>query len=505
MDHIPKVRYPFASARSLVVPLLDPDLAYGDRSRGCAKFRSFPTDHGYDCFPFSRSKDGIAKPLPFFPFLQSWLYFGLLAEAFGKPRTHFDVHDFIRKDSAGKAFITTAQLRKYAWYLNAMHWANESIPDGGDRLIDVADEWLCDLDDCLQFTASIINGLVDLLSPGSGVNELDTALGTAVLLSIAVLAEYLHSLGENIFTLKPPAKLKFPLPILDQELLRAGWCEGEIFSFMADCNLTCRYFLSHIDRHVLRKDHSRCSEIDGCQAHQIWDYDSYRPAHALECGGQRTCEEIGPSMQDITNILERGGVPAIVAFVESNGAQPVVQIRTVQIQDVPSYVAISHVWSDGLGNPKDNRLNRCQLLSIQSRVNALYPAAQTAVPFWMDTLCVPIENVYPEYHALALDHKAETYRSADKVLVLDNSLIRCNPDISTVELGMRLRYSPWMGRVWTLLEGRLADKLFFQFDGRIIDGDMLQDIHTITKNISIVDKSLDGMVETRPRGSITKL
>jgi hypothetical protein len=496
MDHIPKVHNPFAGARSLVVPLLDPDLAYGDRSRGFAKFQSFPAEHGYGVFPFSYSKDGITKALPLIPFLQSWLYFGLLAEAFGKPRTHFDVHDFIRKDSEGNAFITSVELRKYAWYLNAMHWADESrlsAPDGSGWLMDVADEWLVDLDKCLQFAAATVNSLAGFLNLRQGINEFDTNLGTTVLLSIAVLAEYIHSLRENIFTFKPPAKLTFSLSILDQELLRAGWCEGEISSFMSDCNLTCRYLLSHIDRHVLRKDHSRCNQTNRCQAHQIQDHDSYRPAHALECGGQPTCEEIGPSIQDIINILKCGGIPAIIAL--PNDARSVVRIRIVQTQDVSSYVAISHVWSDGLGNPKGNRLNRCQLLSIQSRVNALYPTVQTAVPFWMDTLCVPVMDIYSDYHALALDRMAETYQSADKVLVLDNSLIQCNPDISTVEIGMRLRYSPWMGRLWTMQEGRLADKLFFQFDGRAIDGDILQDIHTITKNISSVDESLDGMVE----------
>ena len=47
-------------------------------------------------------------------------------------------------------------------------------------------------------------------------------------------------------------------------------------------------------------------------------------------------------------------------------------------------------WSDGLGNPRENSLPKCQLSRLQAMVNALYPDEIHPVRFWMDTLCVPV-------------------------------------------------------------------------------------------------------------------
>lgn len=40
------------------------------------------------------------------------------------------------------------------------------------------------------------------------------------------------------------------------------------------------------------------------------------------------------------------------------------------------YVAISHIWADGLGNPKENAMPRCQLMLLQAGVNALISGAK---------------------------------------------------------------------------------------------------------------------------------
>jgi hypothetical protein len=76
------------------------------------------------------------------------------------------------------------------------------------------------------------------------------------------------------------------------------------------------------------------------------------------------------------------------------------------------YIAISHVWSDGLRNPRINALPRCQILRLRDLVANLprMRAANTdetadtnvqdniSVPqrqhllIWIDTLCVPLER-----------------------------------------------------------------------------------------------------------------
>jgi hypothetical protein len=53
------------------------------------------------------------------------------------------------------------------------------------------------------------------------------------------------------------------------------------------------------------------------------------------------------------------------------------------------FVAISHVWSDGLGNQGRNALPKCQLRRIQTWVNGLYQNDAEPVPFWIDSLSIP--------------------------------------------------------------------------------------------------------------------
>lgn len=60
----------------------------------------------------------------------------------------------------------------------------------------------------------------------------------------------------------------------------------------------------------------------------------------------------------------------------------------IPVSDV-TFVAISHVWADGLGNPSANKLPQCQLSRLQGLVDNMVPAHQRPMPFWIDTLFIP--------------------------------------------------------------------------------------------------------------------
>ena len=64
-----------------------------------------------------------------------------------------------------------------------------------------------------------------------------------------------------------------------------------------------------------------------------------------------------------------------------------------------------------------------------------------------------------------------TYKSADKIIVFDNSLEIIDSDVAPEEALIRLRYSPWSTRLWTMQEGRLGRNLYFQFRDKIISFD----------------------------------
>lgn len=147
------------------------------------------------------------------------------------------------------------------------------------------------------------------------------------------------------------------------------------------------------------------------------------------------------------------------------------------------YVAISHVWSDGMGNPRQNALPLCQLQKLQKLVNGLYEPENHPVPFWIDTICVPLSN---DMRNMAIQLMARTYEGAGKVLVLDSSLTDPGVHSAPEELLMRIRCSSWMQRLWTLQEGMLADELYFLVgDGTVrvsvLDA-QFREVNSVTKN-----------------------
>ncbi|KAK8213325.1 hypothetical protein M8818_002624 [Zalaria obscura] len=158
-------------------------------------------------------------------------------------------------------------------------------------------------------------------------------------------------------------------------------------------------------------------------------------------------------------------------------------LKVVKADWRTSYVAYSHVWSEGLGNATDNALPLCQIERLRSQLVDL-PAPTTSQNldglgldqkmhlrthhrdesygqlFWLDTLCVPAQ---PNYHHLRLktiNHMAAIYALADRVLVLDSELqgqrIATSQD---TDLLAYAAFSAWNARCWTLQEGALARSL----------------------------------------------
>lgn len=74
--------------------------------------------------------------------------------------------------------------------------------------------------------------------------------------------------------------------------------------------------------------------------------------------------------------------------------------------------------------------------------------------------------VSKEHKKLALRTLGQVYRRADKVLVIEHHLLQVSTD--WYERKLQLQSSEWVGRLWTLREGRLATDLYIQFKDRAI-------------------------------------
>ncbi|KAL8665149.1 MAG: hypothetical protein Q9168_007765 [Polycauliona sp. 1 TL-2023] len=106
----------------------------------------------------------------------------------------------------------------------------------------------------------------------------------------------------------------------------------------------------------------------------------------------------------------------------------------------------------------------------------LYGGPGEPVPFWIDSLCVPLQD---PPRGLAINSMRRTYKEADKVLVLDSAITRRLSDsMSALEMVARLRTSSWVRRLWTFHEAYLARALHYQFkDTAITLADMRKRFH----------------------------
>src|SRR5271154_1958401 len=130
-----------------------------------------------------------------------------------------------------------------------------------------------------------------------------------------------------------------------------------------------------------------------------------------------------------------------------------------------------------MGNNEQNSLPVCHLNRLQRMVDGIGSG-----PFWIDTLCVPVQQEYKEYRNQAIRQMAYIYKQARSVLVLDSWLQEICHSHDIVEKMVRLYLCGWLRRLWTMQEGLLAKNLYFQFKdgpertdcvgGGYFDGDM---------------------------------
>ncbi|EIW56617.1 uncharacterized protein TRAVEDRAFT_87268, partial [Trametes versicolor FP-101664 SS1] len=158
---------------------------------------------------------------------------------------------------------------------------------------------------------------------------------------------------------------------------------------------------------------------------------------------------IRPPIEEITKLLRDGIIPAVVY----DGA-----FLRVRPATEGSYVAISHVWADGMGSTTEDGLPACVVKRIASLVQGLHPETGA---FWMDSLCVPDSR---DVRKRAIKLMTQTYRDAASVLVIDNCIrAQCSEKKPWDENLFGISTSGWTRRVWTLQEGLLNSRLYFEF------------------------------------------
>ncbi|RDW77860.1 hypothetical protein BP5796_05712 [Coleophoma crateriformis] len=409
-------------------------------------------------------------------FFQTWLVFGLLLEFFGDevPPSDFeedenqkvkkrkedldDLYKAFRYEEDGKSFLTTECL---------LFLVDCAFKEFQDQQVGIEQKRvrMRHLSYCIQYASQVHLGAVEDFNP-------------LIKLSIGGIGEILmhfvgHCASELSIDTNPWglwAKYFWDDEVR-QGMAGLGWCPSEIEKCANTINSAhMAYFISRINKSLPERDHTACTR-QRCAAGQI-DMKSYAVEHTKEgC----ECKLLTIDNTPVIDILRKEDLVPVLKI--SGGDEDIndLKVEVVESASEAKYMAISHVWADGMGNPRSNSLYRCQLARLRNWIKAIPNFApkhkgdgadndeEYSVLVWLDTLCCPIGP--PWAKAISLQKIQNVYRGAAGVLVLDSSL-RPYPvgTMSALEVMARIFNSSWMRRLWTLQEAALAKALVFQFD-----------------------------------------
>ncbi|KAI0859813.1 hypothetical protein F4860DRAFT_242326 [Xylaria cubensis] len=274
-------------------------------------------------------------------------------------------------------------------------------------------------------------------------------------------------------------------------LRKDGWCPSHLSAIFARQGTSSLWFLYHLNRPPPDQEHpflrlkrnrsvfspfstgEKLCTTSMCKYRMLND-STYKTMHTDGCDG--SCNDIAANPESLCSILRQQRIPLIFASKESS-IRPEISFRAADNPRIP-YIAISHVWSDGLGNPRQNSLPICQFVRISHMVRS-YRNIQY---FWLDTLCVPPDasNLRKEQD-IAMVLMRQTYEWAKAVLVVDSwTVTEEHKGRADIENLHKVFFCAWNTRLWTFQEGALAQTLLFKFRDGIYNVD--EGIQRIRKN-----------------------
>ena len=390
--------------------------------------------------------------MDFEAFCQTWLFFGLINELLGEICTPAD---FMQLDKGGDSTIIST------WRLPGL--VEQWVKNVEDDSSTIAYEHIAK---CLHLT------FATLRAAGS---EFDLRVKFCIA-SVGELFAYATNkafgIEDMVLDNRCPATwpLLFEKTVWIERFRRSGWCPSQIEIMMrSSTSLQSLHFFASMQESISAGRHGRCNN-QKCLAYQT-DFEDYAPQHVT---ANCRCKDVCVDMSSLHTVLTFGALP----LLRIREAETLDELTVELVASRPNtcYLALSHVWADGLGNAKANALPRCQLLRFSRMIRSLRVKlspenAQTELLFWCDTLCCPIAPVEAKNQVLA--HMKNIYERATCVLVLDASIQRYMSEaMGPEETCARILASGWMRRLWTLQEGALpADKgrLWFQFGDQAVN------------------------------------
>jgi hypothetical protein len=380
--------------------------------------------------------------------LQSWLYFGLL-EAFVDKKVKISFMTKRRPSTStvlySKNLCHALQGRVFQLRSNDDK-AKKKLNDQIQNDISLTHDWI------RRFTAWSVEAFHSRLEASyPGFMKLVGVITPAIVrLAEALECTCIHALP-NLQTLGA-RDWYYPYFVGASRrkiFLDLGWCPFTIKLLEETTSQSLLDWIVSRKRRYPIAGHALCDSNE-CVRNKIDEW-SYVQQHATpDC----ECPKLKPNVATIPAVLVKSLIPLIT--VQRLETEVTIEVSDAPLESPSSYVAISHVWVDGLGGSTETGLHRCQTLRLQTLVSQLMSISPA--PFWIDTLCIP-EQI--EYRNAAILQMRNVYQNATAVLVLDKSIQTCKTTASTEEILLSIYSSPWMQRMWTYQEAVLGKRLVF--------------------------------------------
>lgn len=164
-----------------------------------------------------------------------------------------------------------------------------------------------------------------------------------------------------------------------EAMISRGWCLHHV-NYLAMMYPHSAFFsLANLTPLGQIRDHAACKESLQCTAFNV-DMMNYRTKHVKsDCA----CPMVEVPYGKIISIIKQGGVPLVAIDQSANSVATDTTSLRLTVQKRRSnteYIAISHVWADGLGNPAQNALPACQILRLKLQLEKLPPISDSTGP-----------------------------------------------------------------------------------------------------------------------------
>ena len=439
------------------------------------------------------------------PFLQAWLFFGLISCSLD---AKLDVQDFVQDSSTSSdtKVITTKKLGDYLSKF-ASRFSNATTSERDTRIkasraaMFLAAKIFKVLQNTVEWTKyphaqelEEVHFVATQICPLLAIIVAQVCEGDGAIPGIASEGRFGRS------------------PLMVRRMKEGGWCIDTINRVTSTFSFDMQGYMYALGTVRTAKDHSNC-KIGCCLANQAGD--DFEPGHLCAAGD---CGSIASPIKDVVDVLSQGFIPLLqVEFEEGK-----ISMKVEKALPGTPYVAISHVWADGLGNSQANAIPTCQLngllLSLR-QIQRYYVKNNKGnltgdlMPFWLDTLCIPVDPKHKHLRDFSIQKMHHIYKESYCALVLDLDFAKMVRETQVCEVLARLLLSGWITRLWTFQEGSTPSKLFIRVRDGVIDVDRVLNGYAqrnkddwITKRPIVDSLTLHGMAiyfATMPRQSAT--